>query len=62
MYGQRPSDDPNFARLLVQAGIDSVAVTPDSFLAVKTNVSEAERETGPAGTDEASLGRRGKGS
>ncbi len=62
LCGQRPSDDPNFARFLVQAGIDSISVTPDSFFAVKTNVSEAERETGPAGTDEANRGRRGKGS
>jgi pyruvate, water dikinase len=45
--GQRPSDDPDFARLLVQAGIDSVSVTPDSFLAVKGHIAAAERETQP---------------
>jgi pyruvate,water dikinase len=28
---------------LVNAGIDSVSVTPDSFLRVKTNVAAAER-------------------
>jgi len=44
LCGQRPSDDPEFARLLVQAGIDSVSVAPDSFLVVKENVAAAERE------------------
>ena len=43
LCGQRPSDDPDFARLLVDAGIDSVSVTPDSFLAVKRNIAAAER-------------------
>jgi pyruvate, water dikinase len=44
LCGQRPSDDPSFARLLVQAGIDSISVAPDSFLAVKQHVAAAERE------------------
>ncbi|MEO3755286.1 phosphoenolpyruvate synthase [Streptomyces sp. B6B3] len=44
LCGQRPSDDPDFARLLVEAGIDSVSVAPDSFLAVKENVAGAERD------------------
>ncbi|MDT0467427.1 phosphoenolpyruvate synthase [Streptomyces gibsoniae] len=43
LCGQRPSDDPDFARLLVDAAIDSVSVTPDSFLLVKDNVVAAER-------------------
>ncbi len=42
--GQAPSNDPAFARLLVEAGIDSISVTPDSFLAVKRLVAEAEAE------------------
>ncbi|TCP63131.1 phosphoenolpyruvate synthase [Rhodovulum bhavnagarense] len=41
--GQAPSNDPGFARLLVGYGIDTISVTPDSFLAVKRNVAEAER-------------------
>jgi pyruvate,water dikinase len=41
--GQAPSNDPDFARLLVDAGIDSISVTPDSFLAVKRHVAEAEK-------------------
>jgi len=47
LCGQRPSDDPDFARFLVEQGIDSISVTPDSFLAVKRAVAEAEAEHGP---------------
>jgi len=47
LCGQAPSNDPGFARLLVQAGIDSISVTPDSFLAVKTHVAAAEAALGP---------------
>ena len=43
LCGQRPSDDPEYARLLVTAGIDSISVTPDSFLAVRENIADAER-------------------
>jgi pyruvate,water dikinase len=43
LCGQRPSDDPDFARFLVSAGIDSISVTPDSFLPVKNNVAAAEQ-------------------
>ena len=43
LCGQRPSDDPDFARFLVGAGIDSISVTPDSFLQVKNNVAAAEQ-------------------
>ncbi|NNF70716.1 MAG: phosphoenolpyruvate synthase [Rhodobacteraceae bacterium] len=42
LCGQAPSNDPDFARLLVEAGIDSISVTPDSFLDVKQNVAAAE--------------------
>jgi pyruvate,water dikinase len=42
LCGQAPSNDPAFARLLVKAGIDSISVTPDSFIAVKRHVAEAE--------------------
>jgi pyruvate, water dikinase len=30
--GQGPSDFPDFAEFLVEAGIDSISVTPDSVL------------------------------
>ena len=42
LCGQAPSDHPDFARFLVEAGIDSVSVTPDSFVGVKQAVAEAE--------------------
>ncbi|MEO0544451.1 MAG: phosphoenolpyruvate synthase [Pseudomonadota bacterium] len=41
--GQAPSNSPSFAKLLVEAGVDSISVTPDSFIAVKENVAEAEK-------------------
>ena len=43
LCGQAPSNNPAFARLLVEANIDSISVTPDSFVAVKGHVAEAER-------------------
>ncbi|MEJ2123028.1 MAG: PEP-utilizing enzyme, partial [Alphaproteobacteria bacterium] len=40
--GQAPSDHPEFARFLVEHGIDSISVTPDSFLRVKEQIALAE--------------------
>ncbi len=42
LCGQAPSDRPAFARFLVEAGIDSISVNPDSFVAVKESVAAAE--------------------
>ncbi len=42
LCGQAPSNDPAFARYLVERGIDSISVTPDAFLAVKRHVADAE--------------------
>lgn len=42
LCGQAPSDHPEFARFLVECGIDSISVTPDSFVAVKQHIAEAE--------------------
>jgi pyruvate,water dikinase len=42
LCGQAPSDHPEFAEFLVSCGIDSISVSPDSFLAVKHKVAEAE--------------------
>jgi pyruvate,water dikinase len=36
--GQAPSDHPEFAKFLVDAGINSISVSPDSFIAVKKHV------------------------
>lgn len=41
--GQAPSDYPDFAAFLVECGIDSISVTPDSFVAVKQKVAQAEQ-------------------
>jgi pyruvate,water dikinase len=42
LCGQAPSDHPEFAEFLVECGIDSISVVPDSFLSVKKHVAEAE--------------------
>jgi pyruvate, water dikinase len=43
--GQAPSNHPDFAEFLVACGIDSISVTPDSFIAVKQHVAKAEAKT-----------------
>jgi pyruvate,water dikinase len=43
--GQRPSDDPEFARFLVDEKIDSISVTPDAVLQTLRVVAAAEKET-----------------
>jgi len=43
LCGQAPSDHPPFAEFLVKAGIDSMSVSPDSFIAVKKHVAAAEK-------------------
>jgi pyruvate,water dikinase len=43
LCGQAPSDRPEVARFLVECGIDSISVTPDSFVAVKRHVAAAEK-------------------
>jgi pyruvate,water dikinase len=42
LCGQAPSDYPEFAEFLVDCGIDSISVSPDSFIAVKRHVARAE--------------------
>jgi len=42
LCGQAPSDHPEFAEFLVECGIDSISVTPDSFVAVKRHIARAE--------------------
>jgi pyruvate,water dikinase len=45
LCGQAPSDHPEFAEFLVRCGIDSISVSPDSFVAVKRRVATAEAAT-----------------
>src|SRR2546423_3219637 len=49
--GQAPSDFPDFAEFLVEQGIDSISLTPDSLLKTSERVAQAEqrpRRTRPA--------------
>ena len=41
---RRRATIPEFAEFLVECGIDSISVTPDSFVAVKRHVAEMEAE------------------
>ena len=41
--GQAPSDYPDFAAFLVEAGIDTMSLNPDSVIQVKRRVAEAEK-------------------
>jgi pyruvate,water dikinase len=52
LCGQAPSDHPEFAEFLVECGIDSLSVSPDSFVEVKQRVAAAERrQSRPAAGD-----------
>jgi pyruvate, water dikinase len=42
LCGQAPSNRPEFAAFLVESGIDSISVTPDSLVRVKQRVAEVE--------------------
>ncbi|MCM2397971.1 phosphoenolpyruvate synthase [Rhizobium sp. S95] len=46
LCGQAPSDHPEFAEFLVKCGIDSMSVSPDSFMEVKRKVAETEAALG----------------
>jgi pyruvate,water dikinase len=47
LCGQAPSDHPEFAEFLVACDIDSMSVSPDSFIAVKQRVASAEAAAKP---------------
>jgi pyruvate, water dikinase len=42
--GEAPSDYPEFATFLVEAGIDSISLNPDSVLEIKQHVAEIEKK------------------
>ena len=42
--GQAPSDYPEFAQLLVEQGIDSISLNPDTVLKTTLAIAERERE------------------
>ncbi|MDX1579854.1 MAG: putative PEP-binding protein, partial [Gemmatimonadota bacterium] len=44
--GQAPSDHEDFAELLVEAGIDSISLNPDSLVDVKRRIARLESQIG----------------
>jgi pyruvate,water dikinase len=44
LCGQAPSDYPDFAEFLVQVGIDSISVNPDTVMKITLKVLEKEKE------------------
>ncbi len=51
LCGQAPSDDPTFADLLVEYGIDSISLNPDSVIKVRERVYAAEQRLAPDSND-----------
>ena len=49
LCGQAPSDYPEFARFLVEQGIDSMSLNPDAVLSTTVQVLAAEAELEPDG-------------
>jgi pyruvate,water dikinase len=41
--GQAPSDFPEFAEFLVECGIDSISLNPDTVIKTKLKIAEAEK-------------------
>ncbi len=48
LCGQAPSDYPDMAEFLVEIGIDSMSLNPDSVIATTRRVLEVEQRLGPA--------------
>ena len=42
--GQAPSDYPEFAKFLVEEGIDSISLIPDSLIRTKMEIKKVEDE------------------
>ena len=42
--GQAPSDYPEFAAFLMQEGIDSISLNPDSIIGIVLVIAETEAE------------------
>lgn len=47
--GQAPSDDPDFAEFLVQLGIDSISLNPDSIIPIRERIAATEKTIGKTG-------------
>ncbi len=46
--GQAPSDNPEYAEFLVDAGVDSISLNPDSVIEVIKTIHQLEMEQNPA--------------
>jgi len=44
--GQAPSDFPEFAEFLVECGIDSISLNPDTVVKTKLRIAETEKKLG----------------
>ena len=44
--GQAPSDHPEFARFLVELGIDSISLNPDAVISTRLGIAQIEKELG----------------
>ncbi|MEF8848565.1 MAG: putative PEP-binding protein, partial [Candidatus Thermoplasmatota archaeon] len=42
--GQAPSDFPEFAEYLVECGIDSISLNPDTVVKTRLTIAEAEKK------------------
>ena len=47
--GQAPSDYPEFADFLVEKGINSISLNPDTVLQTTAHILETEKKLGVAG-------------
>jgi pyruvate,water dikinase len=59
--GQAPSDYPEFARFLVECGIDSISLNPDTVLKTTQEIAKAERELDQARQGKVSKRERSEG-
>ncbi|MCK5459309.1 MAG: phosphoenolpyruvate synthase/pyruvate phosphate dikinase, partial [Thermoplasmatales archaeon] len=44
--GQAPSDFPEFAEFLVECGIDSISLNPDTVIKTRFKIAETEKKRG----------------
>jgi pyruvate,water dikinase len=58
--GQAPSNYPEFAAFLVDEGIDSISLNPDSFLVTLRRIAEAEGKSRGSSSPTGVLKRDGK--